>query len=66
MTRLNTREIEQEIEESIADGTTLKGSRFSTETRIRTSGASRSRRDSTEGCGGIRWSRKEDPKEDTL
>jgi len=64
--RLNTREIEQEIEESIADGTTLKGSRSSTETRVRAPYSSRNRRHSSEGSGNSSRSRKTDSQEGAL
>ena len=43
--RLNHNEIDKELEESIADGTTLKGSRSGTKTRVRTPGFGHGRRD---------------------
>lgn len=43
--RLNSRDIERELDESIADGETLKGSRSGTAVRVRAPGFGHGRRD---------------------
>ena len=64
--RLNPRDIEREIDESIADGTTLTGSRSSTKTRIRPPYSSRDRNHATEGRRAGSGSREKTTEEDTL
>jgi hypothetical protein len=64
--RLNPRDIEREIDESIADGQTTFGSRSSTKTRIRAPYSSRSRSHSTEGRRAGSGSREKTKEESTL
>lgn len=52
MKRLNFREIEQELEESISDGETLTGSRSHTKIVVRAPYSSRRRNHATEGRRG--------------
>jgi hypothetical protein len=64
--RLNPREIDQEFEESIADGKTLTGSRTSSKTRVRPPYSSRDRDYSTEGRRRGSGAREKKEKESTL
>lgn len=64
--RLNLREIDEEFEDSIADGQTLKGQSSRTETRIRKSPASRGGYNAAKRDRSSRRPRKEDSQEDTL
>lgn len=64
--RLNLREIDKELEESIADGITLKGQSARTETRVRPPYSSRDRSYSTEGRRRGSGLRSKDAQEDSF
>lgn len=64
--RLNPRDIEREIDESIADGTTLTGSRSSPEIRVRKPPASRGGHNAAKRDRGSRRPREEATEEGSL
>ena len=64
--RLNLNAIERELEESIADGVSLKGQSSRPETRVRPPYSSRNRSHSTEGRRRGSGLRSKDAQEDSL
>lgn len=66
MSKLNLYEIEREVDESIADGKALTGSRTSTKTRVRPPYSSRDRNYSTEGRRRGSGARPKDSQEDSV